>query len=149
MLLVSIGTGLTPGIETGKTNKGKKNFISRLNFIDNILTQVRKLLGIISGMPLGLMSAAQYQQDLLCRLFGQCLAGDVLDREVGDLINEKVKGPTARKLFTYLRYDALLTKEGLERLGLNNIDPATVQGLDSIESMPQLKKIGHTVAKHK
>ncbi len=39
MLLVSIGTGLTPGIETGKTNKGKKKFISRLNFIDNILTQ--------------------------------------------------------------------------------------------------------------
>jgi hypothetical protein len=149
MLLVSIGTGLTPGIETGKAKKGKKNFLNRLNFISNILTQVRKLLGIVSGMPLGLMSAAQYQQDLLCRLYGKCLAGDELDNEVGDLLKEKVKGPAARKLFTYLRYDALLTKEGLERLGLNNIDPATVQGLDSIESMPQLRKIGQTVAKQK
>jgi hypothetical protein len=107
------------------------------------------LLGIISGMPLGLMSAAQYQQDLLCRLYGKCLTGDPLDREVGDLIQEKSKGPAAGKLFTYLRYDTELTKDGLERLGLSNIDPATVQGLDSIESMPQLKEIGQAVAKQK
>jgi hypothetical protein len=68
---------------------------------------------------------------------------------VGDLIQEKSKGPAAGKLFTYLRYDTELTKDGLERLGLSNIDPATVQGLDSIESMPQLKEIGQAVAKQK
>jgi hypothetical protein len=149
MLLVSVGTGLTPGIEAASNKTVKKSLLSRIKLISNLLSQFRKFLGMISGMPLGLMSAAQYQQDLLCRLFGTCLTGDPLDREVGDLIKEKSKGPSTTKLFTYLRYDAELTKEGLKRLGLTEIDPATVQGLDSIESMPQLKTIGRAVAKQK
>ena len=60
------------------------------------------------------MFAALNEQDFLCRVFGKCLAGDPLDREVGDMIGKR--GPVWPKLFTYLRYNAELTRAGLEGL---------------------------------
>jgi len=56
------------------------------------------------------------EQDLLYPVFGKCLAGDQLDRGVGNLQN--AKGPTASKLFTYMRYNADVTHAGLSELGL-------------------------------
>jgi len=46
-------------------------------------------------VPLALMFATQNEQDLLCRVFGKCLVGDPLDREVGDLVEKK--GPVNPK----------------------------------------------------
>ncbi len=128
LLVLSIGTGSSPqanvDLEPGEMN----------------------LLYSASSIPSALMSAAMNEQDLLCRVFGRCLAGDPLDRELGDL--KTAKGPVGpNKLFTYVRYNAELTLEGLKNLGLSGIRPEHVQQLDSVEHIPELQQVGQAVAK--
>jgi len=55
-------------------------------------------------------------------------------------------GPVSPRLFTYLRYNAELTEEGLTELGLAKISPRKVQKLDSITHMRELELIGKRVA---
>lgn len=129
MLVVSIGTGTNP-------NANNDLGPGDMNLIYNA-----------SSIPSALMFAALNEQDLLCRVFGKCLAGDQLDREVGDLKN--AKGPTASKLFTYMRYNAELSYGGLSSLGLSEIRPEDVQQLDSVEHIDKLQKVGQAVAKLK
>lgn len=128
MLIVSVGTGTAPNVQEGLDPDD-------MNLLYNATT-----------IPSALMFAAQNEQDLLCRVFGDCLAGDSIDREIGDLI--KAAGPLEQtgKLFTYLRYDAELSREGLNRLGCPDVEPAKVQKLDSIDGIPDLKKVGKKVA---
>jgi len=128
ILVVSIGTGTSPEANTD-LDPGEMN-----------------LLYNASSIPSALMYAALNEQDLLCRIFGKCLAGDVLDREVGDVIG--VNGPVGpRKLFSYVRYNAELTVEGLKSLDLGDIEPKDVQKLDSVAHIPELQRIGKAVAK--
>jgi patatin-like phospholipase/acyl hydrolase len=129
MLVVSIGTG------------------TAANANENLREGQMNLLYNASSIPSALMFAALNEQDFLCRVFGDTLAGDPLDREVGDMIGKK--GPTREKLFTYLRYNAELTREGLDALELPRIKPETVQKLDSIAGIPQLQKVGRAVADRK
>ena len=104
------------------------------------------LLYNAGSLPSALMFAALNEQDTLCRVFGRCLAGDELDREVGDLIG--VKGPLgAGKLFTYMRFNAELSHDGLKALGLSDINPEDVQKLDSVAHIPELQRVGNAVAK--
>jgi hypothetical protein len=42
-----------------------------------------------TSIPSALMFAASNEQDFLCRIFGRCLIGDSLDREVHNLIDER------------------------------------------------------------
>jgi hypothetical protein len=93
------------------------------------------------------MFAALNEQDFLCRVFGKCLCGDLLDREVWDMIGRK--GPVQPKLFTYLRYNAELTLDGLASLGLKDIKPENVQQLDSVEHIGELQRVGKAVAAQK
>jgi hypothetical protein len=93
------------------------------------------------------MFAALNEQDFLCRVFGECLAGDPLDRELGDMIGKS--GPLERKLFTYVRYNAELTSEGLRGLGLDDVVPEAVQKMDSVAHKDDLKRVGTAVAKAK
>jgi len=127
MLLVSIGTGLNP----------------RANAL--LQPEEMNLIYNASSIPSALMFAAQNEQDLLCRVFGKCLAGDMIDSEVYDLIGKK--GPTKSKLFTYMRYNAELSREGLDQLGLTHIRPEDVQALDSVDHIGQLQDVGRAVAK--
>jgi hypothetical protein len=127
MLLMSVGTGITPNI-----NPELK--ASSMHLLYNAET-----------IPLALMLASQYEQDFLCRIFGKCLLGDALDREVGDLL--EARGPLESKLFTYVRYNVELTREGLEKLGgLDNIRAESVQSMDSVEHMTELEHIGQALA---
>lgn len=126
MLLVSIGTGLNP----------KANALLQPNEMNLIYNA--------SSIPSALMFAAQNEQDLLCRVFGNCLTGDVIDSEVGNLIDKK--GPTQSKLFTYMRYNAELSREGLDELKLPNIQPEDVQALDSVAHISELQEVGRAVA---
>jgi glycosyltransferase A (GT-A) superfamily protein (DUF2064 family) len=75
------------------------------------------------------------------------VAGDIIDREVGDMIVART--PVAPKLFTYARYNAELTGQGLSALGLNKIDPENVQQLDSVDHIGDLQKVGRAVAEKK
>jgi predicted acylesterase/phospholipase RssA len=130
MLLVSVGTGVHPNVQQG---------LRRADL---------HAAAAISTATEALFNAAMYQQDQLCRVFGRCLAGEPLDREIGDLIGMKGPADPAR-LFTYARYNAELSRQGLDALGLPRIDPAHVQSLDSVEHMKELQEVGRAVAEKK
>ncbi len=126
MLIVSVGTGTSAG----------ENYSLRpeeMNLIFNATT-----------IPSALMYAALNEQDFLCRVFGHCVRGNLLDREIGDMIGSG--GPLERKLFRYARYNAELTAEGLAALGCSDIEPTSVQKMDSIDALDGLQKIGQAVA---
>lgn len=128
MLVVSIGTGTSPQANADLDP-------SEMNLLYNA-----------GSVPSALMYAALNEQDMLCRIFGKCLAGDELDREVGNLIG--AKGPVGpNKLFTYVRYNAELSSDGLKVLGLEGIKPEDVQRLDSVAHIAELQRVGKTVAK--
>ena len=59
------------------------------------------------------------------------------------------KGPMSPKLFTYMRYNAELTHDGLAALGLSDIDPQNVHKLDSVKYIADLQRIGKAVAAKK
>ena len=56
-------------------------------------------------------------------------------------------GPAVPKLFTYMRYNAELTREGFDDLGLaaSGIQPEDVQALDSVEHIAQMQIVGKAV----
>lgn len=134
MLIVSIGTGTSPGANRDLA-PGDMN-----------------LLYNASSIPSALMNAALNEQDLLCRTFGKCLHGEALDLEVGDLRCEQdgegFSAPVNPRLFTYIRFNAELTGQGLESLGLGHIPPENVQKLDSVKYIDELQAIGRAVGKH-
>lgn len=103
-----------------------------------------------TGLPSALMSAASVEQDFLCRVFGNCIFGEQIDSEVYDMIPPNPNGgPTQQKLFTYARFNADLSRSGLNALGLNRIEPSTVQKLDSVQYTSQLQEVGRAVAEQK
>ena len=126
LLVVSIGTGTSPEANA------------------DLNPEEMNLLYNAGSIPSALMFAALNEQDFLCRTFGNCLAGDPLDREVGDMIGKK--GPVKPKLFTYLRYNAELTRQGLDALGLPDIEPKNVQKLDSTDHIRRTAAGGQAVA---
>jgi patatin-like phospholipase/acyl hydrolase len=129
MLLVSVGTGATA------------------NANENLSPLEMNLLYNASTIPSALMAAALNQQDFLCRVFGKCLVGDILDREVGDVMGQGIPG--IPKLFTYTRYNAELSREGLNALGLEKIEPAHVQRIDSAKHIDEMLEVGRGVATKK
>jgi len=128
MLLVSVGTGHAP-------SANKNLDASDMNLLYNA-----------GSIPSALMAAALHEQDTLCRVFGRCLMGDEIDRELGDLHDTPAPGGGSN-LFTYMRYNAELTDRGLAKLGHPNIDPAKVQKLDSVAAIDELQTIGRAVAR--
>jgi hypothetical protein len=131
MLIVSVGTGTSPDARQGLDP-------DQMNLLFNA-----------TAIPSALMFAALNEQDLLCRVFGDCGAGDPIDREIGDLVGSAGPLQHGQKLFTYLRYNAELTREGLDALGCRDIKPETVQQMDSIDGIPELRTVGKKVAETK
>jgi uncharacterized protein len=131
LLLVSVGTGTAANANEGLLP-------GEMNLIYNATT-----------IPAALMFAAGNEQDMLCRIFGDCLAGDKLDREIGALIGDSSRGPVQEKLFTYARYNADLSTAGLAQLDLLHLDPVKVQKMDSTDGMNQMREVGRAIAKQK
>ena len=131
MLIVSVGTGTSPAARQGLEP-------DEMNLLFNATT-----------IPSALMFAALNEQDVLCRVFGDCRAGDPIDSELGDLVGSGGPLQHGQKLFTYLRYNAELTREGLDALGCRDIEPETVRQMDSIDGMPELRTVGKKVAETK
>jgi uncharacterized protein len=129
MLIVSVGTGTS----AGESYSLKPD---EMNLLFNATT-----------IPSALMYAALNEQDFLCRVFGDCVAGPLLDREVDTMMPSQ--GPLNAKLFRYARYNAELTAKGLTALGCGRIEPTSVQKLDSIDAIPDLRTIGKAVAEQK
>ncbi len=134
MLLVSLGTGSAPKIGTDAEDP-------EVNLASNVATTLSAL-----------MNQAAFDQDSNCRTVGRCTYGHPLDREISDLVpRDENDDPIPLDVdmgrrFLYARYDAVLTRGGLDALGLPNIDPDKVSKLDSTEHMADLEKIGDKLA---
>jgi patatin-like phospholipase/acyl hydrolase len=129
MLLVSVGTGMIPDEKI------------------DLKTKDMHLGYTASQTPKALMDAASVEQDILCRTFGNCLCGDEIDMEVGDLM--QTKGPLTDKLFTYMRYNTKLDVKGLSDIGITDIDPSNLWAMDNIEHIDELDTIARVAAKKK
>jgi uncharacterized protein len=126
LLLVSVGTGTPPVAK------------------ETLRPEEMNLIYNAACIPSALMFASLNEQDFLCRAFGSCLAGPLLDSEIGDMKEDNSFGGS--KLFTYLRYNAELSEKGLGSLGLTGINPDEVRCLDSIDHIEDLRQIGQAVA---
>jgi patatin-like phospholipase/acyl hydrolase len=125
LLLISIGTGMSENVNL------------RLG------AREMNLMYNLQSLPSALIQAATVQQDLLCRVFGKTRAGEAIDSEIGDLVGNRA--PLSEKLFTYARYNVDLSRQGLDRLGLNGIDENAVQPFD-IAHLDELQTVGKTAA---
>jgi len=127
LLIVSVGTGVSP--LAGRTAEDPET---------NIATGAITMLN-------GLLSAVETDQELSCRTIGRCMFGESIDREVGDLVRRDASTDTGRS-FLYVRYNAMLTRFGLEALGVLHVDPSQLR-MDSIDSLDDLAEIGRAVAR--
>jgi uncharacterized protein len=138
LMLVSVGTGAAAAAD-GRLSPTHMH----------LLYQVRSI-------PTALISAAMNQQDMLCRAFGRCVVGGSIDAEVGDMQDGRdalgrvpcfhgLDGAVP-KMFTYARYDADLSRDGLEALGLTGMDPAQMQKMDCPANLDALQEIGRRIA---
>ncbi len=134
LLVMSLGTGAAAAVEGGVDDPN------------------RGLLDNVAALPSTLMYAAMIDQDTSCRFVGRCVHGAVLDREIGDMIPRDTGGkviPLGQDLgrkFLYARYNADLSREGLDAMGLHDIKPENVQKLDSIEYIGDLRRVGRKAA---
>jgi hypothetical protein len=127
LLLVSLGTG------SADTPDFKRNEV--------ILTK-------LTGLPGALMHGMQVDQDINCRMVGRCAYGATIDRELMDLTcPDKALNEDQGRAFLYTRYDANLSQQGLEQLGMRNVDAQKVQKLDAVDQMSNLLTIGTAAAK--
>jgi predicted acylesterase/phospholipase RssA len=124
LLLVSVGTGAAAGV----TDAVERN-----------------LFGNMQNLPSELMYGIQVEQDINCRTFGRCVHGSDIDREMGNLVLP-AEAPDRGRFFRYVRYNADLSRGGLDRLGLNEIDPASVQKMDAVDQIENLARVGRAVA---
>jgi len=107
------------------------------------------LLYNAASIPSALMNAASAGWDMACRTLGRCRYGEPIDREFGSLLNGPpglAPNATVPKLFTYMRYNPELSKQGLAALGLGHVQPADVQQLDSIDHMDEIQAVGTAYA---
>jgi hypothetical protein len=132
LLLISVGTGAAPRLDADVYS------------VDNLLENV-------ANIPAALMYGAQVDQDINCRMVGRCVYGDIIDRELGDLIPRDAEGnvlPLSEDLgraFLYARYNADLSSPWLNKVGLGDIDPSKVSKLDSVDYIDDLRRVGRRV----
>ncbi len=92
-----------------------------------------------------LMASTNLEQDLLCRVLGECLAGGEIDRELKSLMPSGLLAP-AEKKFTYLRYDQAFTVAEIEKI---EQDTQLKFGLDNLGLIEPLRALGRAyAAKH-
>lgn len=151
MLIVSVGTGSAP--------KGGAEVDQPEGSIPTIIP------GLISA----LMYGAGVDQDINCRTVGRCTYGDVIDRELGDMVprqgNECEFDLTLKqrlalplkpleeklgKAFLYARYNAELTDEGMAQAGIDRYDLDTLLKMDAAteENIANLYALGTAVGRN-
>ncbi len=128
LMMISVGTGAAPTVEL--------DIMADRNAVSNL-----------AGLPSALMYAAMVDQDTTCRTIGRCVAGPVLDREIGDLVCSAPVSENQGRAMMYARYNAELSVEGLMALNLGDISPDAVSTLDAVDQIHDLRRIGMSTAK--
>jgi hypothetical protein len=91
-------------------------------------------------IPTALIQGISLEQDYLCRCIGDCLFGEELDTEVGNLIGRTVPG---LRWFGYVRYNrSFLGDEARQLLSRSR----GIAQLDAIHAIPFLREIGRAYA---
>jgi hypothetical protein len=121
--VISIGTGLA-----------RARLPRKVAADINMLDQVKYLAP-------ALMGSTGFEQDLLCRVLGDCIHGHLLDTELGDLTTPMLLRP-AEKKFTYVRYDRALDTETSKLLKASNLRTE----LDNLQLIPLLQQEGQEYA---
>jgi predicted acylesterase/phospholipase RssA len=96
-------------------------------------------------IPTALLETMAWQQDYLCRCLGECLYGEELDSEVGDLLpgNPESAPPNGHSWFSYVRYNRRYKKERMEEILREHPRLARI---DAIDAIPILRQIGQEYA---
>lgn len=146
LLLVSVGTGAAP-TDGATPDDPESNMLST---------------GL--GVPGALMYGSLIDQDINCRTIGRCSYGDVIDRELLDMVPREGpdEGTLAERLrrpavplshdcnrdFLYARYNVDLSRSGLAALGFSDVDPGAAQKMDKADAahIELLLKIGEKAA---
>ena len=149
MLVVSVGTGSAP--MTGP------------EFEDPDRSIPSQIPGLISA----LMYGAEVDQDINCRAVGRCTFGNVIDRELGDMIPRQgdddpemtleqrlalEKIPLSEPLgkqFIYARYNPEFTPKGLAGIGIKDYNLGDLLRMDlaTKENIAKLSEIGEAMGK--
>ncbi len=130
LLIISVGTGSAP--TTGEYNN---------------------LLGSLKGLPTNLMYAMQVDQDINCRTIGRCTFGAPIDKELKDMIPMDEQGNVydlaqdTKRHFLYARYNADLSQEALNDIGLRHIESDHVREMDSVKYINELREVGKAFGK--
>jgi len=91
-------------------------------------------------IPAALIQGIALEQDYLCRCLGQCIHGEELDSEIGNLEGVALPG---RSWFSYVRYNRSYMGQAAEELLQQNPQLAQV---DAVHAVPLLREIGRTYA---
>jgi hypothetical protein len=94
-----------------------------------------------SRIPMALIQGIAWEQDFLCRCLGECIYGEPLDSEIGDLVGVPLPGD---RWFGYVRYNRSFKEKELHDLLIKN--PKLAQ-LDAVQSIPLLRTLGQSYAR--
>jgi uncharacterized protein len=92
-------------------------------------------------VPAALMDSISVQQDVICRVLGDCLHGATLDSDIGDLLAPNLLKPVEQK-FTYVRYDKRLDVPDIK----TELPAFTKAAIDDLALIPRLQQIGREYA---
>jgi hypothetical protein len=91
-------------------------------------------------IPAALVQGIALEQDYVCRCLGECLYGEELDSEIGDLVGMPLPG---RKWFSYIRYNRSYLGKEAEKL----LTSGSLLGkLDAVGAIPLLREVGREYA---
>jgi uncharacterized protein len=126
LLLVSVGTGTSEQARAG------------------LRADDLTLLSYATSVPEALIHSAAVQNDLVCRVLGECRAGPLLDSEVGDLVGGA--GLLPEPLFSYVRYDADTRADTLEQLGVAHLRAEDLDRIDGVDYLEEMCEFGRAIA---
>jgi hypothetical protein len=92
-------------------------------------------------IPAALIEGISQEQDFVCRCLGDCLFGEQLDAEVGDLVGDATR---ESKWFSYVRYNQSFRGDEAEQLLATSAD---VTKIDAVRAIPLLREIGRAYAR--
>jgi patatin-like phospholipase/acyl hydrolase len=156
--LIAALTAILPGYRINwPTGPGKIRVVSigTLAFSSELTVSHPSLwLGALAAkVPAALLQSMGWQQDYLCRCLGECIFGEILDGEVGYLVDAlddagQGKFPVwqprpAEGWFSYVRYNRTFKKKEMQDILLEH--PGLAR-LDAVDGIPHLSAIGKAYA---
>jgi len=126
LMIVSVGTGQWENKES----------------IDMVTDN--KLWDWAGGIISMLMRDASSTNEMLLQYFSNSPTSKIIDNEIGDLKDDLI---TEKPLLHYLRYNAVLEKEPLAKLGFKSVDPKDLYEISEAKNCFTLTCIGEEAAK--